>query len=122
MTGTITAYREAVLPLTVRGPNGQELRVNTVVDTGFTDFLTLPTNVITALGLPRIGGVQASLADGSEVDLDLYRAVVLWHDRQRAIDVLRADSGPLLGMALLYGSRLTMDILDGAPFTLDPAT
>jgi predicted aspartyl protease len=35
ITGVVTADREAVIRLTVRGPVGQEHEVEAVIDTGF---------------------------------------------------------------------------------------
>jgi hypothetical protein len=40
MTGVATAYREAVLTLEIRGPENTLVRVECVVDKGFTEFLT----------------------------------------------------------------------------------
>jgi len=46
--------REARVPLTVRGPNGQSQGVAAIIDTGFSGHLTLPLAIIEALGLdPR---------------------------------------------------------------------
>jgi hypothetical protein len=36
MTGIVTADREAVLELTVRGPSSQETEITAVLDTGYT--------------------------------------------------------------------------------------
>jgi predicted aspartyl protease len=63
--GAVSARREAVVPLRVRGPSGIELSVDAIVDTGFTAALTLPKTVITALSLARIPTGGAVLADGS---------------------------------------------------------
>ena len=35
ITGTVTAYREAIIRLSVRGPGGEEKTVEAVIDTGF---------------------------------------------------------------------------------------
>ena len=61
-----TAY-EAVITLSVQGPEGQAREVDAVVDTGFTGFLTLPPALVTELGLPFETTGHATLADGSEV-------------------------------------------------------
>ena len=34
--------------------------------------------------------------------------------------LLDADGGPLVGMSLLYGSRVTLDVVDGGPITIEP--
>lgn len=119
MTGTITSEREAILSLTLRNGNA-EVTIDAIVDTGYNGTLTLPQAVIDTLALPSHGVRLVTLADGSETQLGLYRAVVLWHGEPRAVQALAAEGGALLGMALLYGSRLAMDVLDGSPFTLVP--
>ncbi len=120
MTGSITSEREAVLSLSIRNSDGVEVTVQALVDTGYNGTLTLPQAIIDTLALPWHGARLVTLADGSTVELGIYRAHVLWHDEERAVQSLAADGGPLLGMALLYGSRLTMDILDGSAFTIAP--
>ena len=35
MTGVVSAYPEALVRITIRGPGGQEQEVETVIDTGF---------------------------------------------------------------------------------------
>lgn len=120
MQGIITRDREAVVSLTVLGADRQEARMDAIIDTGYTGTLTLPPDIIHALGLPPRGSRPVILGDGSEVSLSVYRATVLWHGQERDLQVLAADGGPLLGMSLLYGSRLLMDIIDGAAFTIEP--
>jgi predicted aspartyl protease len=50
--GTVSANREPVVRLRVRGPGGIVAVVGLVVDTGFTGALTLPAAVVAVLGLP----------------------------------------------------------------------
>jgi hypothetical protein len=45
-------------------------------------------------------------------------AVVSWDGQDRNVMVLEANGGPLLGMSLLYGSRVTLDVVDGGPVTI----
>ena len=52
IVGVVTASREAVVSLTVRGPRGRAQEVQAVIDTGFDSSLTLPARLITALELP----------------------------------------------------------------------
>jgi predicted aspartyl protease len=60
------------------------------------------------------------LADGSIVRTRYYRATILWHGQPRPIMVLEANSDPLAGMSLLYGSRLVVDVVDGGTVTVQP--
>jgi len=55
--GTVSAFREELITLTVRGPAGAEQQVEAVIDTGFDGMLTFPSSVIAPLQLPWHGRV-----------------------------------------------------------------
>jgi len=120
ITGVISPYREAEIQITVRGPGGQAQTLTAVLDTGFNESLTLPPAVVAHLGLIYRGPIRASLADGSVVILRNYRATLDWDGQPRDVTVLQADGGPLIGMGLLYGSRVTLDVVDGGPVSIEP--
>lgn len=111
--GVVNAAYEAVIPLTVQGPSGQEHDIEAVIDTGFTGFLSLPSGVVVDLGLPFLNASQATLADGSEVTLSVYRAMVLWDGEPRYIRAYAADAVPLAGMRLLDRHNLNIDVEEG---------
>jgi clan AA aspartic protease len=113
ISGTVTRYREAVVRLHVRGPGGQEEEIEAVIDTGFSDFLTLAPPVIAALALQLAGSMRVTLADGGEIDLDAYISTVEWEGRLLHVSTLAADGGPLIGMSLFYGSELRVEVVDG---------
>ena len=85
MTGRVTARREATLRLTVLGPDQRQHVADTVLDTGFNGFLTLPSHMVQTLRLPFVGHRRATLGDGSIVVLDLYLATVLWYEQEREV-------------------------------------
>jgi clan AA aspartic protease len=120
ITGIVTVAREAVISLTVCGPNGQEQEIEVVIDTGFDGSLTLPPALLTALGLPWRRRGRALLADGNESVFDIYEATVIWDGTTRRVSVDEVDVIPLVGMALLYGYELTMQIVEGGRVLLKP--
>jgi clan AA aspartic protease len=120
ISGEVTPYREATIDLSLQGASGVEVEVEAVLDTGFTDYLTLPAALIGTLQLPYLDSAEFTLADGSILSMKIYRVTVLWDGNPRSIPVLEADGGPLVGMSLLYGSRLTVDVLDGGRVTIEP--
>ena len=120
ITGKVTAQREARLRLTILVRDRREQAIDVVIDTGFNGSLTLPGDMIRSLRLRSVGARPVILADGSRVLLRLYRASVLWHERERDVMVLRADGAPLLGMALLYGSRVVLNVVQDGDVTIDP--
>ena len=111
--GTVNASYEPVVPLSLRGTTGQTLEVEAVIDTGYNGLMTLPSSTVMELGLPRRGYGEASLADGSIVEFDVYGVTVLWDGQPRYIDADEADSTPLVGMLLMDGHNLSIDVEDG---------
>ena len=121
MRGTVAAEgNEALLGVEVLSQAGSSsLRVEAVVDTGFTGHLTLPRATVDALGLPIIGSAESILADGSLVMEDVCLARVLWHGAERPVRVLVANATPLLGMALMRGSELRVECVGGGEVSVE---
>jgi clan AA aspartic protease len=107
--GTVTAGREPVVRLRIRGPSGSVTDVDVVVDTGFTGALVLPAAVVAALGLPWRSGGMAILADGSTQQTDYYEAELEWGPGWQTVLALSVGPESLLGMRLLAGYRLTVE-------------
>ena len=118
ITGKITVHQEAIIELEVVGLN-QPSRIEAVIDTGFTGYLTLPSRLIARLKLQRAGEQITILGDENRVVLKRYVAKVLWHGAERNVYVLQAEGGPLIGMSLLYGSRLILDVITDGNVTID---
>jgi clan AA aspartic protease len=114
--GVVNLRCEATLPLVVgnsRELGGQRESINTVIDTGFNGFLSLPSEKIVSLRLSWRTSNTATLGDGSKVLLDFYTASVIWNGQYREIDVAASETEPLLGIAMLYGYRLQIDNIEG---------
>ena len=111
--GVVNLRREATLPLVVGNSSGQREVIDTVVDTGFDGFLSLPSEIITRLGLPWTISNSATLGDGSETVFDFYTGTVIWDGQYRTIDIAASETDPLIGMAMLYAYRLQVDNIEG---------
>ena len=111
--GTVNARLEALLPLHVIGPTGIDGVVNAVIDTGFTGELVLSTTTIAALGLTLRSGGTALLADGTLRNFDTYNAEIQWSGSPRRVVVSAIGTEALVGMTLLAGHKLNMEIEDG---------
>ena len=100
-----------ILPL--QGPNGQVRDIEVVIDTGYGGYLTLPPSLTIDLGLDYLGDGQAYLADGTEVEFDVYNVTVLWDGHLRDVNAAAVGSLPLAGMKLLYRHNLNIDVEGG---------
>jgi clan AA aspartic protease len=94
----------------VRGPTGQEQEIEAIIDTGFDGWLSLPSSLIALLGLVWRQRGRALLADGSEGVFDIYEGTVVWDGQARRIPVHETETAPLVGMSLLEGYELTVDV------------
>jgi clan AA aspartic protease len=109
----VVRAQEARIKLKVRGQRGRGRTIDAVIDTGFTASLTLPRALIHALGLHWHSFERGTLADGSDCMFDLYVATVVWDGIARRILVAESEADPLVGMALLEGFELTVQVRDG---------
>ena len=113
ITGYVTADREAIIPLIVQGSDGKECKIEAAIDTGFNHFLTLPPAWVEELGLRFQATIQAILADDSVVPVGVYRGNVVWDGQIREIPILLAKGGGLVGMSMLEGYDLHVQVVDG---------
>jgi len=120
MTGQVNANLEAKLSLEIRGAESKACIVETVIDTGFNGYLTLDASLIAELELPWQYRHHGELADGSIQVFDVYEAIVVWNRRSRTIEVESVDADPLLGMALMAGQQLRIDVTDNGEASISP--
>lgn len=120
MRGSVNARLEAKLRLTVIGPTGIREEIEAVIDTGFTGSLVIPPAIVKALELVRRSGGTAMLADGTSCSYDNFGAEVEWHGNKRGVLVSALGNEALVGMVLLAGHRLTVDVEPGGEVTVQP--
>ena len=81
--------------------------------TGFTGYLTLPPALVRELALPFVTSGRATLADGREAAFDTYAVTVLWEGGLKEVFADEADTTPLVGMLLMDGCDLTIQVRSG---------
>jgi len=118
ITGTVTPAREAILRLRIHGAGGQVQATEAAVETGFNGCLSLPPDLIALLGLQWTHREYATPADGRTILTNMYKCAVEWDGQEFTIPVDEADTGPVVGMSLMYGYKLTLPIRSGAKFNL----
>jgi clan AA aspartic protease len=109
----IVSLLHATVSVPFRLPNRPDIAIEFVIDTGFTDFLCLPPEVVAVLGLPFEYNMRVNLADNSNVAVQVHTATILWNAEARDIRVLATGSRPLLGTALLDGYELVVQFTEG---------
>ncbi|MFM7370698.1 MAG: hypothetical protein ACKO2Z_23490, partial [Sphaerospermopsis kisseleviana] len=106
---------DAIIPLIIFGSDSKISRQNAVIDTGFNGWLSLPQDLINQYQLnlrwKRRG--RAILGDGSECVFNVYEAVIIWDGVPIKIPIDEADSEPLVGMSLMQGYQLIIQVFEG---------
>ena len=122
ITGFVNVEFEPIIPLSIRHTDGKIFTQDAIVDTGFNGWLSLPPDSISELGLKWKRRGRAILGDGSECVFNVYEAVVVWDNTLLTIPVDEADAEPLVGMSLMEGYQLTMQVFDGGQVELHKIT
>ena len=117
--GAVNDAYEAVVALSLQGPEGQAQDIEAVLDTGYSGFLTLPSALVTELGLPFAYVGRALLANDDEVTFDVHDVTVLWEGQPRHIRADATGSTPLVGMLLLDGHNLNIEVERGGRVVIE---
>ena len=120
MMGNVNSRREAISQFAVLGENNQRQAVKAVIDTGYTGFLTLPSAIITTLGLTWYMQEEGLLGDGSLFMFNVFEASVIWDGQIKSIEVNESETDPLVGMGLLEGYELNIQGFAGGLVTIKP--
>ncbi len=111
--GIVNADFEPIIPLSICGSDGKVYLQEAIVDTGFNGWLSLPPDLIAELDLKWKRRGRAILGDGTECVFDVYEAVLVWDGNMLTIPIDEADSEPLVGMSLMEGYQLTVQVFEG---------
>ncbi|MEL7494038.1 MAG: clan AA aspartic protease [Cyanobacteria bacterium J06554_11] len=117
MQGVVNQSCEAILPVVVKSSTTTQL-VDAIIDIGFSGFLTLPFNVIDALGLTWKGR-DIAMGDGASCIFDVYIATVIWDGQYQKIDINESETVPLIGIRLLRGYDLRIQTIEGGIVTIE---
>jgi clan AA aspartic protease len=119
--GVVSADHEATVRLILRAPDGRDVEVEFVIDTGFNGCISLPSTLVSQLDLPWRRRGRAELADGSGIIFDIYEVNVVWNGQLRPVSVDEIDATPLIGMALLERHELTIQVWPGGDVRITAA-
>jgi clan AA aspartic protease len=113
ITGIVNADFEPIISLSICGSDGKVYTQEAIVDTGFNGWLSLPPDLIAELNLKWKRRGRAILGDGTECVFDVYEAVLVWDGNMLTIPIDEADSEPLVGMSLMEGYQLMVQVFEG---------
>jgi len=112
ITGIVNADFEAIISISIYNSEGKIYTQDAIVDTGFNGWLSLSPDLINQLNLKWKRRGRAILGDGSECIFNVYQAVVAWDGDYLTIPIDEADSEPLVGMSLMEGYQLTVQVFE----------
>ena len=109
-----------IVPVSVIDKEGIIQRFRAALDTGFNGSFSLPSSAIRRLGLTALETREVTFANGESEDCPVYAAAVIWDGERVSLPVFGLGDTPLIGMALLSGNRVTIDVAEGGPVTVEP--
>jgi clan AA aspartic protease len=113
ITGIVNDEFEPIISISLYDSEGNVYTQDAIVDTGFNGWLSLPPDLISQLNLKWKRRGRAILGDGSECVFNVYEAVLDWDGNLLTIPIDEADSEPLVGMSLMEGYQLMVQVFEG---------
>ncbi len=116
--GIVNADFEPIISLFICHSDGKVHQYQAIIDnqaiinTGFNGWLSLPPELIAFLNLKWKRRGRAILGDGSECVFNVYEAIVVWDGDYLTIPIDEADSEPLVGMSLMEGYQLVVQVME----------
>ena len=117
--GVVNRDKTPTVPISVLDGERNAHPIRAIVDTGFEGDLMLPGSFIRRVGLARSSERSVVLADGSHAAVQSYAATVSWMGRETPVIVLESESQYLLGVSLLWGSKMTMAFEEGGSIVIE---
>ena len=106
--GVMNDRLEPMVVVEISNGDGQFQPVEALLDTGFSENLTLPPDAVARLGLKYVYRIPLNLAGGQQIEGAVHEGFVKWFGRTRTIHVIAAEGQPLLGMSLLASCKVTI--------------
>jgi clan AA aspartic protease len=119
VTGTVNARLAPNIYFPIEDAAGTRHDLEATVDTGFTGYLTLPRNQILSLGLRYLYHHAVTLGDGTAVVRHIYEATVGWDGISKTVEVIESEVSPLIGMRMMAGYQLRIDVVVGGAVEIE---
>ena len=114
MHGQVNSRYQAMISLTMYTANGAEITFpDVLIDTGSDAEVVASASVIQLLGLYYLEPIDLLQADDEAVTVAMFLGEILWNGSRRRVKVVRTGESLLIGMGLLRGHQMNMDIRPG---------
>lgn len=120
ISGTVWPNRRAIVSVELLAADGQFQPFDFALDTGFDGALSLPAQTLHGLAVAAESEHIFELADGSRITAYTWAATALWDGTPRAILIVESEGEQLLGMDLLWQSRITLEARAYGPVEIAP--
>ncbi len=120
VTGSVNAVLAGNIRFLMEDAAGSRLDIEATVDTAFAGFLTLPKHQILVLALRYLHYRFAVLGDGTTSLMNVYEALVIWDGQKKTIEVMESETFPLVGMSMLAGYQLRINVVPGGAVEIEP--
>jgi clan AA aspartic protease len=120
ITGTVAPSLHPCVRFDVQAIDGSFRTVEAAVDTGFTDYVSLPEPTVALLGLRWLHQDQILIGNGIAFAFDVHAATIIWNGQPRVVRVMAGGPLPLVGTALLRGHDLRVRFEVGGPVEIEP--
>lgn len=120
ISGTVWPNRRAIVSVPLLAADGQFQPFDFALDTGFDGDLSLPSQTLHGLAVAVESERAFEMADGSRTTARTWSATALWDGTPRAILIVEMAGERLLGMDLLWQSRITLEARAYGPVEIAP--
>ena len=117
--GRVNQSLEPVITIEVLDHRDVAHEIDFILDAGFSGYMSLPPDTVRRLGLARSGQREVVVADGSRHTVDVYAANTSVNRKSRVAIALQLNAPPLVGMRLLAGCTLSIDVSVGGSVVVE---
>lgn len=119
IVGKITDALDAVVPITILLGANSVIEIDAVLDTGFNGALAISRSLGEQMGLKSTDFTEAMLADGRIMSICCSEVSIEWGGARRDVVAWFLGGSCLIGMELLKGFRLLMDVEPGGDISVE---
>jgi predicted aspartyl protease len=109
-------HLELMLPLSQGGHKSIEF----IVDTGFEADIALSPVLLMGIDASYVGEFPFALADFTYRTRPVYSVLVEWQGEPRVAEIVAFEGNPLVGVGLLRGCLLEMEMEEGGEISISP--